>query len=153
MRNQTITFKEALVDTLRFYGENTGRRSRCDNERLFLHNDGRRCAVGRFIREGKEEFFRTLDNIHNSNIEAAVHAHQHRALMEGRTIDEMEAVAELTILTDATLSDLLFLEVLHDEDINWDTNGLTSFGELTLTHFRPDIAKEVIEEAHGVTAE
>jgi hypothetical protein len=43
---KTITFKEALVDSLRFYGEDTGRRSRHQNECLYLHNDGRRCAVG-----------------------------------------------------------------------------------------------------------
>ena len=67
-------------------------------------------------------------------------------------ITETEAIAELTVLTDATLSDLLFLEVLHDEDANWDPNGLTSFGESTLTDFRPDLAKEVIEEAHGAIA-
>lgn len=149
MRNQAITFKEALVDTLRFYGEDTSRRSRFNNECFFLHADGRRCAVGRFIRAGNEELFRALDVIHNSNIEAAVHAHQRRALQEGRIISEDEAIVELTVLSDATLSDLLFLEVLHDQDVNWDSNGLTTFGELTISDFRPDLAKEVIEEAHG----
>ena len=38
---------KALVDSLRFYGEDTGRRSRHQNECLYLHSDGRRCAVGR----------------------------------------------------------------------------------------------------------
>ncbi len=150
---KTITFKEALVDSLRFYGEDTSRRSRHQNECLYLHNDGRRCAVGRFIRPGKEEFFRTMDNIHNSSIEAAVHAHQHRSSLEGKKISESEAILELTVITDATIGDLLFLEVLHDEDANWDINGLTSFGQETIAHFRPDIAKEVLEEAHGVAAE
>lgn len=150
---KTITFKEALVDTLRFYGEDPSRRSRHKNECLYLHSDGRRCAVGRFIRSEKEEFFRTMDNIHNSNIEAAVHAHQHRCGLSGKNISESEAILELTVITDATIGDLLFLEVLHDEDANWDINGLTSFGQETIAHFRPDIAKEVLEKAHGVATE
>lgn len=147
-----MTFKEALVDTLRFYSEDTNRRSRHDGECLYMHNDGRRCAIGRFVRPEKEEFFRAMDDMHNSSIEAAVHAHQSRARKQGHNITEEQAIKELTTITDGSLSDLLFLEVLHDEDANWNNNGLSPFGMDTVKHFRPDLVQEVLEASHGATA-
>lgn len=142
-----MTFKEALVDTLRFYGEDTSRRSHQGDDCFFLHEDGRRCAVGRFIRPEKESFFRGMDLLHNSNIEAAIHTHQLNAWVGGkRLITESEAIQELTVLNDAELQDLLFLEILHDENQNWDENGLTEFGMETVQHFRPDLVEYVRSE-------
>ena len=140
-----MTFKEALVDTLRFYSEDTSRRSKHGSDCIYVQRDGHRCAVGRLIKDGMEKLFVLFDGIlHGNNIEAVVHAHQARAFGEGRNITETEAIAELTVLSDATLSDLLFLQVIHDEDPNWDESGLTEFGEGTVRAFRPDIAEEVL---------
>lgn len=143
MRND-VTFQEALVDTIRYYGEDTSRRSLC----FFIHEDGRRCAIGRFIRPEHDAFFHHMDFMHNSNIEAVVHEHQKRTAERGRTITENEAIHELVRIKDASLSDLIFLEILHDEDANWSSDGLTGFGEETVKHFRPDIVEEVLNTAH-----
>ena len=78
MRND-VSFKEALVDTIRYYGDDTSRRSLC----FFMHEDGRRCAIGRYIRPEKEGFFQEMDRLHNSNIEAAVHAYQKMTFVSG----------------------------------------------------------------------
>ncbi len=147
-----MTFKEALVDTLRFYSEDTNRRSHHGDMCYFMHNDGRRCAVGRLVRPEKEEFFKQMDLLNNSNIEATVHAHQLNVMInESRTITESEAIKELTIVSDAELNDLLLLEILHDEDHNWDKNGLTEFGMETVEHFRPDLVEDVhVALEHGI---
>lgn len=134
-----MTFKEALLDTIRFYSEDTNRRSLC----FFMHEDGRRCAVGRFILPEKESFFKEMDEMHNSNIEAVVHKHQQRALAEGRPINEEQAIRELVSISDASINDLMLLEILHDEDCNWNKSGLTDFGRETVEHFRPDLVEAV----------
>lgn len=138
MRND-VSFKEALVDTIRYYGDDTSRRSLC----FFMHEDGRRCAIGRYIRPEKEGFFQEMDRLHNSNIEAAVHAYQKMTFVSGRTLTENDAIRELLHITDATISDLMLLEILHDEDNNWDENGLSEFGKETVKHFRSDLVEVV----------
>lgn len=134
-----MTFKEALLDTIRYYGEDISRRSLC----FFMHEDGRRCAVGRFVLPEKESFFKEMDRLHNSNVEATVHEYQKRAQKEGRTIGEEEAIRELVNISDATVNDLILLEILHDEDCNWDENGLSEFGKETVKHFRSDLVEVV----------
>lgn len=139
--NNAMDFKNALLDTLRYYGEDTRRRSSDGSFCFFMHEDGRRCAVGRFVLPEKESFFKEMDQAHNSNIEAAVHEHQRRARSEGRDITEEEAIHELVGISDANINDLMLLEILHDEECNWDKDGLTDFGRETVKHFRPDLVE------------
>lgn len=141
MINTNITFKEALIDVIRFYGENPLRRSCIEGDRIYMHDDGRKCAIGRYIRPGKEETFRSFEN---GNIESVVHAYQTKERMNGRWINEYDAIIELLCIQDASMDDLAFLQILHDEDNNWGPNGLSEFGEKTIEQFRPDIAEEVL---------
>ena len=146
MKNTSITFEEALMDAVRFYGENTERRSCDGNNRFYLSNSGKKCAVGRLIKEEHEEFFRIFDNEDVcGSFEAVVHAYQRLEAINGRTLSENEAVGELTIVGDATLMDINFLQNFHDEDPNWDENGLTPFGVQTIGEYRPDLLEKVVK--------
>lgn len=140
MRNTSITFEEALIDAVRFYGEDIGRRSCVEGLRLYAIKDGRKCAIGRLIRSEHEEFFHTFDEDGQcGTIEAVVHEYQKNQRMSGRYVSENEAVKELTYISDATLTDVSFLQILHDDDQNWDEQGLTEFGMETIKDFRPDL--------------
>jgi len=141
-----ITFKEALRDAIDFYGADTSRRSRIGGDCFYLQDDGHRCAVGRVIKDGNEDFFHQFDtdNVNNSSIESVIHAYQKSEHIKGRELTEDEAARELTIVKDATLQDLNFLQILHDEDQNWNKDGLSHFGRRTIREFRPDIADEVL---------
>ena len=144
MRKSSITFEEALIDMVRFYGEDTDRRSCVEGERLYYNSDGRQCAIGRLARPEHEALFRNFDNTDCGVIESVVHEYQKKQRMNGKWISEEEALAELTIVSDATLMDITFLQILHDEDPNWDKDGLTQFGVQTVGNFRPDLMEKVL---------
>lgn len=150
MKNKTISFEEALIDTIKFYSHDISKRSCASGDRFYTHDDGRKCAIGRFVRDKHASFFHRFDD-HNicGSIEAVVHAYQTNQMLCGRTISEKEAISELTIINDAELIDMNFLQILHDEDINWNRDGLTPFGFETINSFRPDllnVAKQALEE-------
>lgn len=148
-----ITFKEALVDAIRFYSEDPSRRSCIAGDRIYMQEDGHKCAIGRYIRPGQEEVFHSFD-VHekNGNIETVVNAYQVQQRKSGRWIGEKEAIAELVNINDATLDDLVFLQILHDEDGNWDSGGLSEFGRETIKQFRPDLYEDVLKETQNVIA-
>ncbi len=133
-----MTFKEALVDTIRFYSNDVTRRS----AQCYFDAVGNKCAIGRLVREDKKELFQEFDNhTQIGNIESVVHAHQTE---RNWTISETEAIAELTYITDASIADVSFLQLIHDENPNWGKDGLSSFGRATIRHFYPEIADEVL---------
>lgn len=145
MKNTSITFEEALIDMVRFYGDDTKRRACTNGDRFYMHNDGRRCAIGRIIKPQHEAFFRSFDGDGMcGSIEAVVHEYQKRQLISGRTVNEDQAAKELTIVKDATLIDLNFLQIIHDEDSNWDESGLSPFGIETIGNFRLDLLETVV---------
>lgn len=145
MKSTSITFEEALIDMVRFYGEDTSRRACANGDRFYMHSDGRKCAIGRLIRSEHEAFFRNFDDAGLcGSIEAVVHEYQRLRLIDGRGISEEQAVQELTIVRDATLIDMNFLQIIHDEDSNWDENGLSQFGIETIGNFRIELLDSIV---------
>ncbi len=134
-----MTFKEALIDTIRFYSNDVTRRS----AQCYFDAVGNKCAIGRLVRQDKKELFQRFDNhIMSGNIESVVHAYQAE---RNWAISETEAIAELTYISDANVADVSFLQLIHDENPNWDKDGLSSFGRATVRHFYPEIADEVMD--------
>ena len=140
MKNK-ITFKDALVDTINFYGSNLDART----DGCYFDGENR-CAVGRFIAEGNEDFFREFDRIENNGVEAVIHGYQDKVRRDSnRIITSDEAARDLTVIGDVTMDDLLYLQIIHDGGENWTKGGLSDFGWEAIQGFWPNLFEEIKE--------
>lgn len=98
--------KEFLDDTVKYYSEDTSRRSVLD-KCMYRTGDGRKCAIGRYIPDDK-----------------------YTTLIEGKNV-----ISKLVYnlipqnISMLGIDFLLSIQSLHDESDNWDKNGLTEKGK------------------------
>ena len=108
-----LTHLEFLNDTVSFYSADPkGRRAlNQDGECVYLAEDGRKCAIGRYIKEDEKEAFNNLGTL--------------AGLLSEHPNCLKPSIANLS------QNFLARIQNLHDGDRNWDEFGLTEFGKAT----------------------
>jgi hypothetical protein len=104
---------EFLNETVNYYSEDTSRRALTTdkdghNYCEYCTKDGRRCAIGRVLNID----YQTSLSIHNRSVDADV--------VYELVPDEIKELGRLFLSE---------LQVLHDTDNCWDSNGLTNAGK------------------------
>jgi len=109
-----------LEDTVKYYSEDTSRRAVGNYSCRYRTNDGRKCAIGRFI----------FDELYNEKIEEY-------------SIDEIfKHKCIPNELKELGVSFLCDIQYLHDRDFNWENCGLSSKGEELVEFIKNKIIKE-----------
>jgi hypothetical protein len=110
-----------LEDTVKYYSEDTSRRAVTISGCYYYRtDDGRKCAIGRFI----------PDDLYNEKIEE-------------HGIDEIfkyECIPNE--LKELGVKFLYDIQYLHDNDFNWENCGLSSEGEEWVYFIKNEIIKE-----------
>ena len=109
-----------LEDTVKYYSEDISRRAVKNSSCRYRTNDGRKCAIGRFI----------PDDLYNEKIEE----HCIDEIFKYKCIpDELKELG---------VNFLRNIQHLHDFDSNWDDCGLSSKGEEWVYFIKNKIIKE-----------
>ena len=109
-----------LEDTVKYYSEDISRRAVNNYSCRYRTNDGRKCAIGRFI----------PDDLYNEKIEE----HSIGEIFKYEFIpDELKELG---------VNFLYDIQHLHDNDSNWERRGLSSEGEEWVYFIKNEIIKE-----------
>lgn len=99
------THKEFLIETLLYYSEDTKRRATTGDGCVYLRDDGCKCAIGRFIIDGKH------------------------AECEGQTIPWIKGQGFIPEITHLDTGFLGVVQLFHDTPVFWCRgNGITHTG-------------------------
>lgn len=112
-----------LEDTVKYYSEDTSRRAMGENGCMYLTEDGKKCAVGRFLVKDFD-----YENLNEFNSVQDLYR-------EYQGTDEF-------LIPEYRGYDISFwssLQGLHDGNFYWDAEGLTEFGENTVERIKNQI--------------
>lgn len=115
----TLSKLEILEETVKYYSEDTNRRALdIDSSCLYNTEDGRYCAVGRCF---NEEYKSTAEKLYSGKLV------EHIPNLEYKLEPQYKG-HEIEFWTK--------LQRLHDDDDNWDENGLSTDGEAKVNHIK-----------------
>ena len=101
---------KVLDDTKEFYDKNPSKRGREPNGCVFETEDGRRCAIGRYLTK------KDLKNIHKEDLNGGVGPAEIRHLVTSAVFKRLP----VRFWDD--------LQAFHDDSSHWDSNGITYYG-------------------------
>lgn len=112
-----------LEDTVKYYSEDTSRRAMEENDCVYLTEDGRKCAVGRFLVENFDyTHFNSCYSVKDLYTQYGNTDKFLTSECRGYNIDFWQR-----------------LQGLHDNSTLWDNKGLTKSGKITVENIKSHI--------------
>jgi hypothetical protein len=126
---EKLTYKDVIEITKERYSNNTKLRSLdADKKCFYFHENGNKCAVGHFLKEGTNIGLMNGDEINNILLSEDDFKYY--------MVDNVQHLQDINFWDD--------LQFFHDTDIFWDENGITEKGLQYYTNLLNNYAKQDI---------